>query len=150
MTDIKTSEERSRNMAAIKGKDTKPELFLRKKLFALGYRYSTNASRVIGHPDVWLKRYRTAIFVHGCFWHRHTGCKYAYVPKSKIEFWSQKFEDNIVRDNLVKEDLHQKSIKCLIIWECTIRKMQKSAECCEEILGSIQTFLESKNEYLEI
>lgn len=82
MTDIKSPEERSRNMAAIRSKDTKPEVYLRKLLFAQGYRYRKNYKKIPGHPDIYLPKYRTAIFVHGCFWHRHQGCKYAYMPKA--------------------------------------------------------------------
>ena len=89
MTDIKSPEERSRNMAAIRSKDTKPEVYLRKLLFAQGYRYRKNYKKIPGHPDIYLPKYRTAIFVHGCFWHRHQGCKYAYMPYSNIEFWKK-------------------------------------------------------------
>lgn len=95
MTDIKTPAERSKNMAAIKGKNTKPEVFLRKQLFTAGYRYRNNSSLAPGHPDIWLRKYNTAIFVHGCFWHRHSGCKLCYMPKSRVEFWEKKFTDNI-------------------------------------------------------
>ena len=86
--DIKSAEDRSRNMAAIRSKDTKPEIFFRKLLFANGFRYRKNVNYVPGHPDLYLAKYHTAIFVHGCFWHRHKGCKYAYMPKSRQEFWN--------------------------------------------------------------
>lgn len=92
MADIKSAEDRSRNMAAIKSKNTSPELFLRHLLHTHGYRYRLYASHIPGHPDIWMKKYNVAMFIHGCFWHRHEGCKYAYMPKSRLEFWTTKFE----------------------------------------------------------
>lgn len=92
MTDIKSEEERSKNMSAIKSADTKPELFIRKLLFSSGYRYRIQVSNIPGRPDLWLRKYNTAIFVHGCFWHRHKGCRFAYFPKSRVDFWNDKFE----------------------------------------------------------
>ena len=108
--DIKSPEERSKNMAAIHSKNTKPEVYFRKLLFAQGYRYSLNSKNIPGHPDIYLKKYNTAIFVHGCFWHRHEGCKYAYMPKSRAEFWEKslrqiKREIVLFRKNCKKRDL---------------------------------------------
>lgn len=150
MADIKTPEARSRNMAAIKGKNTKPEIFLRKQLYALGYRYRVNAPSIQGHPDIWLKKYNTAIFVHGCFWHRHPGCKYAYVPKSRVEFWNRKFEDNTRRDKKIQDELNSNGVRCLIVWECTIRKMLKSDEIRKAEIQRIVDFLKSSASYREI
>ena len=116
MADIKSPEERSRNMAKIRSKDTKPEVWVRKKLFSRGYRYRKNEGNVPGHPDIWLKQYNTAIFVHGCFWHRHPGCRYSYMPKTRIEFWTDKFLKNIDRDERVKAELESAGIKMLVIW----------------------------------
>lgn len=84
--DIKSPEERCKNMAAIRSKDTKPEIYFGQLLFAQGYRYRLNSKKVTGHPDIYLRKYNTAIFIHGCFWHRHSGCQYAYKPKSKVEY----------------------------------------------------------------
>ena len=123
--DIKSPEERSKNMAAIHSKNTKPEIYLRKLLFAKGYRYGVNSKSVPGHPDIYMKKYNTAIFVHGCFWHRHEGCKYAYMPKSKIEFWQKKFSANVNRDKIVRKELQELKIKQLIIWEFTIKEIKK-------------------------
>lgn len=92
MTDIVSREQRSKNMAAIKSKDTKAEIYLRKLLFAEGYRYSINSTAVPGHPDIYLRKYNTAIFVNGCFWHRHTECKFAYMPKSNTSFGKKSFK----------------------------------------------------------
>lgn len=148
--DIKTPEERSKNMAAIRSKDTKPEIYFRKLLFALGYRYSLNSKKISGHPDIYLRKYNTAIFIHGCFWHRHSGCQYAYVPKSRIEFWQKKFETNVKRDYVVRMELRDRGIKCLIVWECTVKKMKRNQEDCEKYLKIVERFLEDSQIFLEI
>ncbi len=148
--DIKSPEERSRNMAAIRSKNTKPEVYFRKLLFAQGYRYSLNSGKVFGHPDIYLRKYNTAIFVHGCFWHRHSGCQYAYTPKSRVEFWQKKFEANVKRDYVVRMELQDKGVKCLIVWECTVKRMKKNVEDCEKYLGIVQNFLESEDAFAEI
>lgn len=148
--DIKSPEERSKNMAAIRSKDTKPEIYFRKLLFAQGYRYSLNSGKILGHPDIYLRKYNTAIFIHGCFWHRHSGCQYAYMPKSRVEFWQRKFEANIKRDNVVREELQDKGIKCLIVWECTVKRMQKENKICQEYLRQAENFLETNELFLEL
>lgn len=148
--DIKSSEERSKNMAAIHSKNTKPEIYLRKLLFARGYRYGVNSKSVPGHPDIYMKKYNTAIFVHGCFWHRHEGCKYAYMPKSRIEFWQKKFDANIKRGEFVRKELESKKIKVLIVWECTIKRMKKDKKTEEEVISLIEKFLLSSEFELEI
>ena len=148
--DIKSAEDRSRNMAAIRSKDTKPEIFFRKLLFANGFRYRKNVNYIPGHPDLYLAKYHTAIFVHGCFWHRHNGCKYAYMPKSRTEFWTEKFEKNIKRDEEVLKQLADKNIKCLIVWECTLNKMIKSEDCLKENMLIVSEFFNSADLYIEI
>lgn len=148
--DIKSKEARSQNMSAIRSKDTKPEIYLRKLLFAEGYRYRIAEKSIPGHPDIFLRKYNTAIFVHGCFWHRHKGCKYAYTPKSRIEFWQKKFNDNIRRDATVSDALLNCGIKNLIVWECTINQMAKSKEFREKILSNIVEFLSSDLSRLEL
>lgn len=148
--DIKSPEERSRNMAAIRSKDTRPEIYFRKLLFAQGYRYSLNSSKIPGHPDIYLRKYNTAIFVHGCFWHRHSGCQYAYMPKSRVEFWQKKFEANVKRDDVVRTELQDKGIKRLIVWECTVKKLMKDAELCEIYLKTVKSFFENDELRLEI
>ncbi len=150
MADIKTPAERSRNMSAIKGKDTKPEIYIRKLLFSRGYRYRKNCPKITGHPDIWLAKYRTVVFIHGCFWHRHPGCKYAYTPKSRVSFWTEKFETNIARDLRVKEDLRKQGIRCVVVWECVTRKMKSSPEYEAAVIERIADFLVCKDEYLEI
>lgn len=144
MADIISPERRSKNMSAIQSKDTKPEIYLRKLLFAEGYRYRIAEKSIPGHPDMFLRKYNTAIFVHGCFWHRHQGCKYAYTPKSNVEFWQTKFDNNVKRDAVVGIELQERKIKCLIVWECTIKQMIKDSIVEKAILLQIESFI--KNE----
>jgi len=150
MADIKSPDARSKNMSAIRSKDTKPEVYLRKKLFHLGYRYRKNVSTIPGHPDIYLAKYNTAIFVHGCFWHRHKNCKYAYTPKSRVEFWNKKFDENVRRDETVKNELLNRNIKCLIIWECTINRMMKAEDQADRIIDEIEVFLKDNDPQMEI
>lgn len=102
--DIKSPEQRSRNMVAIHSRNTKPEMYFRRLLFTQGYRYSLNSGKIPGHPDIYLRKYNAAIFIHGCFWHRHLGCRYAYLSKSRIEFWQKKFDANISRYYVVRKE----------------------------------------------
>ena len=137
-------------MAAIHSVNTIPEIYLRKLLFSKGYRYSINFKKLPGHPDIYLRKYNTAVFIHGCFWHRHEGCKQSSTPKSKVEYWNKKFEMNINRDRVVKEELKNANVKCLVIWECSIKKMRKNPEFCSEILSVITEFFKSQNLYMEL
>jgi DNA mismatch endonuclease (patch repair protein) len=150
VADIKSVEARSKNMAAIKSRDTGPELYLRKMLFSKGYRYRLGEKHIPGHPDLWLKKYNTAIFIHGCFWHRHQGCKFAYTPKSRIEFWTKKFERNISRDSEIKRELANKGIRCLVVWECSIKNARKKTGCPDKLLENITAFLHGDALYLEV
>lgn len=138
--DIVTSEQRSKNMSAIRSKNTKPEIYFRKLLFAEGYRYSLNSKNISGHPDIFLGKYNTAIFINGCFWHRHKGCKYAYMPKSRVEFWQKKFEDNQKRDEKVGQELEERRIKRLVVWECTIKKMLRDKDTEKNMLEKTEFF----------
>lgn len=150
MADIISSERRSKNMSAIRSKNTKPEIYLRKLLFAKGYRYRIAEKSVPGHPDMFLRKHNTAIFVHGCFWHRHSGCRYAYTPKSRIEFWQKKFNDNVRRDAVVRNELQERNIKCLIIWECTIKQMMKDPELESKIIEQCIAFIGSDDQMMEL
>ena len=116
-----TPEKRSWNMSRIRNRDTKPELALRSALHRLGYRFRLSDKNLPGRPDIVLPKYKTAVFVHGCFWHRHKGCKYAYTPKSKVEFWQHKFEENIVRDERNISDILSNGWIPVVIWECQIK-----------------------------
>ena len=150
MTDTKTLEDRSRNMAAIRSKDTTPEIYIRKLLFSKGHRYRKNVNYIPGHPDLYLKKFNIAIFVNGCFWHRHKDCKYAYMPKSREEYWKTKFERNIMRDAEVQKELEKKHIRCLVIWECTVKTMMKDKAVEEFLLEELDSFIQYGGEFLEI
>ena len=150
MADRLSTTERSKNMSAIKSRDTKPEVYFRKKLFSKGLRYRKNSEKVIGHPDIYLAKYNTAIFVNGCFWHRHADCKYAYTPKSRVDFWEKKFESNIRRDNTVRQELYSQKIRQLVVWECTIKRMIKFSDYENEIIMQVMDFLISDEMYLEL
>ena len=150
MADTISPERRSQNMSAIRSKDTKPEIYLRKLLFAEGYRYRIAEKSIPGHPDMFLRKYNTAIFVHGCFWHRHQGCKYAYTPQSRVEFWQKKFDDNVRRDAVVRTALQENNIKCLVVWECTIKQMMKSPQLRDQIITEICSFINSDRMNMEI
>ena len=115
------SEQRSRNMSAIKSKNTKPEIKVRKVLHSMGYRFRLHRKDLPGSPDIVLPKYKTVIFVHGCFWHRHKNCMYASTPKTRQEFWEAKFRENINRDKLNQENLSSKGWKIIIVWECEIK-----------------------------
>ncbi len=148
--DTVSKEQRSRNMAAIQSKNTRPEIYLRKLLFARGYRYGLNSRSVPGHPDLYLRKYNTAVFVHGCYWHRHEGCKYAYTPKSRKEFWEKKFAANQRRDVVVRRELAERNVKYAIVWECTIKKMEKDSQEKEHIMGKLENFLVSAEKSVEL
>lgn len=122
MADHLTAEKRSWNMFRIKGKDTSIEVKVRKYLFSLGFRFRKNDKRLPGKPDVVLPKYHTVIFVHGCFWHRHPGCKDAATPKTRTEFWLDKFEKNVANDRIHREALEAAGWKVITLWECDIKK----------------------------
>jgi DNA mismatch endonuclease (patch repair protein) len=120
MTDSLTPEARSENMRRIRSKDTKPELQVRRLLHAAGFRFRLNVKSLPGSPDIVLPRYRLAIFVHGCFWHRHPGCKYAYTPKTRVEFWQAKFDANVARDARKKAALEDLGWSVVEVWGCEL------------------------------
>lgn len=111
---------RSKIMAAIGQKDTKSEITLRKALHSMGFRYVINDNRLPGSPDLVLPKYNAAIFVHGCFWHRH-GCKYSTMPKTRREFWEEKFETNKKRDRRKISELRERGWRVKVVWECQLR-----------------------------
>ena len=123
----KPSASRSYNMARIKGKDTKPEEAVRKYLFSRGFRYRKNVSTLPGKPDIVLPKYKTVIFVNGCFWHMHQGCKYFVWPKSNAEFWRKKITDNAHRDAKNCEELAKQGWTVLTIWECQLKQQRDEA-----------------------
>ena len=117
----KVSEQRSRNMSAIKSKNTKPEIKVRKVLHSMGYRFRLHRKDLPGSPDIVLPKYKTVIFVHGCFWHRHENCKYATTPKTRPAFWESKFNEIIRRDRTNQNNLIKLGWKVLVIWECDLK-----------------------------
>lgn len=117
----KPSQTRSYNMSRIKGKDTKPEEIVRKYLFSKGFRYRKNDPKLPGKPDIVLPKYRTVIFVNGCFWHMHEGCRYFVWPKHNAEFWEKKIRDNAERDKRNYKKLEEQGWKVLTIWECGLK-----------------------------
>ena len=122
MADVHTPEQRSYNMSQIRGKNTKPEELVRKYLFSKGFRYRKNDPRLPGKPDIVLTKYKTVIFVNGCFWHGHEGCRYFAWPKNNAEFWKNKISGNICRDQKNYNFLVELGWKVLIIWECELKK----------------------------
>ena len=121
MSDVHSKEVRSFNMSQIKGKDTKPEIIVRKFLFSRGYRFRIHDKRFPGKPDVILPKYRIAIFVHGCFWHGHSGCKYFVIPKTRTEWWSEKISRNKERGHLNHQQLTEEHWKVISVFECELK-----------------------------
>lgn len=128
MTDVHDSRTRSYNMSRIKGKDTKPEMLVRKFLFADGFRYRLHDKKLPGKPDIVLPKYKTVIFVNGCFWHGHEGCKYYVIPKTRTDWWVNKINHNKANDLKTKQSLKKKGWKVVVIWECELKssKIQKT------------------------
>ncbi len=125
MIDIVDLKTRSLMMSGIKSKNTNPELTLRHALHSRGLRYRLHSNRVPGHPDLIFPKFRAVIFVHGCFWHHHTGCPYARTPATNTRFWRDKFRKNVARDILVQRALLQQGWRLGIIWECALRSKSK-------------------------
>ncbi len=122
MSDTLSPEQRHRNMAAIHGTSTKPEIKMRCELWRRGFRYRKNDKRLPGSPDIVLPKHRTAIFIHGCFWHGHKGCKYYTIPKTNTDFWIHKVKRNQQRDQDVWRQLEAKDWSVIIVWECELKK----------------------------
>lgn len=116
---------RSQNMARVKSKNTKPEVFLRKLLWHKGFRYRLNYKELPGSPDLYIPKYRVAIFVNGCFWHMHENCRYSSIPKSNYEFWKNKLEGNVERNKKNYAQLESMGIKVIVVWGCEIKRMMK-------------------------
>ncbi|MGP8476936.1 very short patch repair endonuclease [Burkholderia sp. PR2] len=122
MTDVVDEQTRSRMMSNIRGTNTRPEIAVRRALHAAGLRYRLHVSNLPGKPDIVLRRHNLCIFVHGCYWHRHAGCKFTTTPVTRAEFWQEKFKQNVLRDQAAIESLQQQGWRVFILWECGIRK----------------------------
>ena len=122
MTDVHNKETRSFNMSQIKGKNTKPELLVRKLLFANGFRYRLHDPKLPGKPDIVLPKYKTVVFVNGCFWHGHKGCPWFVLPKTRTEWWMQKIKRTRMRDKAAEIALNVMGWKVILIWECQLKK----------------------------
>jgi DNA mismatch endonuclease (patch repair protein) len=137
MTDVHSRETRSFNMSRIRSKDTKPEMLVRKFLFANGLRYKLHDKSLAGKPDIVLPKYKTIIFIHGCFWHGHEGCKYYTVPKTRTEWWLNKISANTNNDTAAINKLKQAGWSVIIVWECEIKTkdqfMLRMADLLKEI-----------------
>ena len=123
--DVLSKDQRHKNMAAIHSANTKPEMIVRKYLFTHGFRYRLNHPRLPGRPDIVLRKYRTCIFINGCFWHGHEGCKYYVIPKTNTEFWANKINRNIARDKKVQKELAKMGWHCITIWECELKPQKR-------------------------
>lgn len=136
MADVHTPKQRSYNMSRIRNKDTKPEEFVRKYLFSHGFRYRKNDARLPGKPDIVLPKYKTVIFVNGCFWHKHEGCKFFVWPKNNADFWREKIESNVLRDGRNHELLTAMGWRVVTIWECELKRNK-----CDETLELLFKYL---------
>ena len=119
--DKMTPQQRNYAMASVRSKNTKPEILVRKYLWSHGFRYRLNNPRLPGHPDLVLRKYRTCVFVNGCFWHGHDNCKYFHLPKTNIDYWSKKIERNKERDREEQKQLAKMGWHCITVWECELK-----------------------------
>lgn len=139
MSDVVSPEVRSRMMAGIKGKNTRPEIQIRKLLFAAGYRFRLHRRDLPGTPDIVMPGKRIAIFVHGCFWHGHQGCKLAKIPSTRTDFWTAKITANRLRDRMAIDQLLLAGWRVLVVWECAVREKGSTAELMTRIHGWIES-----------
>lgn len=145
MADVVDAQTRSRMMSGIRGRNTRPELALRRALHRLGLRYRIHVRSLSGNPDLVFPRFNAALFVHGCFWHQHRGCRYATTPATRRDFWQQKFRQNEERDQKVKRDLHENGWRIGTIWECALKQGGE-----QQVAAQVAAWLESAEPSLEI
>ncbi len=141
MADVHDKKTRSYNMSKIKGKNTKPEILVRKFLYKNGYRYKLNYSKLPGKPDIVLPKYKTAIFINGCFWHGHDNCKYFVIPKTRTEWWLNKINATKKRDSLKMKELEALNWRVKVIWECELKLDKRN-----QILNDLIVFLKNIDE----
>ncbi len=138
MVDFLTPAERSERMSRIRSSNTSPELALRRAIHALGLRFRLHRKDLPGKPDIVLPRYNAVVFVHGCFWHRHDGCKVATTPKSNTQFWADKFDRNVARDAASQDLLQAAGWKVIVVWECELGSGQKASEAARLVASKIR------------
>ncbi|HEL3007236.1 TPA: DNA mismatch endonuclease Vsr [Stenotrophomonas maltophilia] len=143
MSDIVRREKRSEMMAGIRGKDTVPEMLVRAYLHSSGFRYRLHSRELPGSPDLVLKRYGAVIFVHGCFWHRHSGCRYAATPATRREFWLEKLEANRARDKRAQLALLSTGWRVAVVWECSLKHAHQLT------LDGLREFIQSNRRFVE-
>ena len=136
--DIFSKSKRSQIMAKISGKETKPEIIVRKFLFSKGYRYRKNAKSLPGKPDIVLPKYKTVIFIHGCFWHGHKKCKAAKLPDTNLSFWKAKIDGNIKRDATKKKELKKLGYKVITVWQCQIKNKMKRESTFAKLINVLK------------
>ena|ERR1035438_2520733 len=141
MTDVHTPEIRSFNMSRIRSKNTRPEMLVRRALFSTGYRYRLHDKSLPGRPDIVLKKHKTVIFVHGCFWHGHRGCKKFVIPKTRTQWWIDKINRNIANDVKVCKALKEKGLRIVVIWECSTNSSK-----IKNVVKRLQTKFKAKGE----
>lgn len=139
MVDFLSPSERSERMSRIRSSNTSPEVALRRALHALGFRFRLHRKDLPGKPDIVLPRYRTVVFVHGCFWHRHHGCRVATTPKSNTDFWVEKFDRNVARDKRSRQLLEAQGWRVIVVWECEMGSGRKTAESALRVASGIRS-----------
>jgi DNA mismatch endonuclease (patch repair protein) len=154
MTDTLTKKQRSEAMSKIRSRDTKPEWILRCGLHRLGFRYRIKNSQLPGQPDLIFPKFRAAVFVHGCYWHRHPGCKDASIPKTNVNFWTRKFAENVERDRRMKQKLENRGWRIMVVWECelsrqTVETIQRVAYWLRQGVGC-HDYAVNRNELLAV
>ena len=137
MADVHSKNTRSYNMSCIKAKDTKPEIIVRRFLFSKGFRYRLNYKKLPGKPDLVFPKYKKALFVNGCFWHGHEGCKYFVIPKTRTEWWLQKINENKARDKRNMAELIKLNWEPIIIWECELKSSVKREQTLSSLVEKI-------------
>lgn len=137
MVDFLSPSERSERMSRIRSSNTAPEVALRRAMHAIGFRFRLHSKGLPGKPDIVLPRHKTVIFVHGCFWHRHSGCKIATTPKTNTEFWVEKFDRNVVRDARTREQLEGLGWRVIVVWECELRSANQVAGAVRRVVDEI-------------
>lgn len=138
--DVVDSETRSRMMAGIQGKNTKPELLVRRYLHSCGYRFRLHRRDLPGRPDLVLPKYRLAIFVHGCFWHCHDGCVYAVTPKNRTSFWEEKLSGNARRDKAQLRRLNEMNWRVLVVWECGLKHLLSNIASLQGMIAALDKY----------